>query len=120
LLHVWPYDFKRVPFLHLTCLDSRSPTVENDRWSSGDDVRSSGGGGSGRGGGGGNGHRLDDWTRTLQGNERLQISIFGEPKEKVVSGINFDKYDDIPVEATGSFTHWSYRCVLVFGVCFVE
>jgi ATP-dependent RNA helicase DDX3X len=83
----------------------------NDRWSE-QDVRSegrgggggggySGGGGGGYSGGGGGGGR--DWSQMTNRNERLEHDIFGDTsKPKMASGINFDKYDDIPVEATGN------------------
>ncbi len=39
-----------------------------------------------------------DWTQPLQRDERLELEMFGTGN----SGINFDKYEDIPVEATGN------------------
>jgi len=39
-----------------------------------------------------------DWTTPLQRDERLEVEMFGTGN----SGINFDKYEDIPVEATGN------------------
>lgn len=39
-----------------------------------------------------------DWTAPLARDERLEIEMFGTGN----SGINFDKYEDIPVEATGN------------------
>ena len=39
-----------------------------------------------------------DWTTPLQRDERLELEMFGTGN----SGINFDKYEDIPVEATGN------------------
>ena len=39
-----------------------------------------------------------DWTAPLPRDERLEIEMFGTGN----SGINFDKYEDIPVEATGN------------------
>jgi len=43
----------------------------------------------------------DDWTIPLPRNERVENELFkGGHKEP--SGINFDRYEDIPVEATGS------------------
>lgn len=38
-----------------------------------------------------------DWTRPLARDQRLEAELFANGS----SGINFDKYDDIPVEATG-------------------
>ena len=81
----------------------------NDRWNNDDDVRSGdrgggGGGYSGGGGGGGGGHdsrfAKPDWTRMLAANQRIEQQIF--PQGAMSAGINFDKYDDIPVEATGN------------------
>jgi len=39
-----------------------------------------------------------DWTSPLPRDERLELEMFGTGN----SGINFDKYEDIPVEATGN------------------
>lgn len=39
-----------------------------------------------------------DWTQPLPRDERLEVEMFGTGN----SGINFDKYEDIPVEATGN------------------
>ncbi|RWS31782.1 ATP-dependent RNA helicase DDX3Y-like protein [Leptotrombidium deliense] len=46
-----------------------------------------------------NGGRYDDgdWTQPLAKNDALERSLFGSGH----TGINFDKYEDIPVEATG-------------------
>jgi len=75
----------------------------NDRWNNDDDVRSGdrGGGGGGYSGGGGHDSRFakPDWTRMLAANQRIEQQIF--PQGAMSAGINFDKYDDIPVEATG-------------------
>nr|AJW77404.1 pl10 [Alitta virens] len=38
-----------------------------------------------------------DWSKLLPPNERLEKELFGNSN----TGINFDKYEDIPVEATG-------------------
>lgn len=73
--------------------DDRGPPRSTSRWA--DDDR--------RGGG----RNDDDWTKPLARNERLEIELFGKPEREdgsstsQTSGINFDKYDDIPVEATG-------------------
>ncbi|XP_064413373.1 DEAD-box helicase 3 X-linked a isoform X3 [Latimeria chalumnae] len=40
----------------------------------------------------------DDWSKPLPPNERLEQELFSGSN----TGINFEKYDDIPVEATGS------------------
>ncbi len=56
-----------------------------------------GGGGGGRGGG-----RRDRGVPMTKRNERMEIRLFGEPKDKKDNmGINFSKYDDIPVEKSG-------------------
>ena len=39
-----------------------------------------------------------DWTTPLPKDDRLELEMFGTGN----SGINFDKYEDIPVEATGN------------------
>lgn len=36
-----------------------------------------------------------------QTNSRAEHDLFGTPKTAIASGINFEKYDDIPVEASG-------------------
>nr|XP_005168847.1 DEAD (Asp-Glu-Ala-Asp) box helicase 3b isoform X3 [Danio rerio] len=53
-------------------------------------------------GGGGNSRwveecRDEDWSKPLPPNERLEHELFSGSN----TGINFEKYDDIPVEATG-------------------
>ncbi|XP_017336595.1 DEAD-box helicase 3 X-linked b isoform X3 [Ictalurus punctatus] len=54
-------------------------------------------------GGGGNSRWVDDsrdeedWSKPLTPNERLEQELFSGSN----TGINFEKYDDIPVEATG-------------------
>lgn len=63
------------------------------------------GGGYNRGGRGGgdraeNSANADDWTIPLSKNERLEMELFSGGHGP--SGINFDRYEDIPVEATGS------------------
>lgn len=66
-----------------------------------------GGGGHGgrrddRGGGGGRGgpESAEDWTKPMARNERLEQELFGGGHGP--SGINFDRYEDIPVDATGN------------------
>lgn len=59
-------------------------------------------GGPGGGGGGGFGGNNDernhqDWTRMLPANPMRERDLFGSGH----TGINFSKYEDIPVEATG-------------------
>lgn len=39
----------------------------------------------------------EDWSKLLPKNERIERELFGKHN----TGINFDKYEDIPVEATG-------------------
>ncbi|XP_065643957.1 putative ATP-dependent RNA helicase Pl10 isoform X2 [Hydra vulgaris] len=48
-----------------------------------------------------------DWSKLLPRNERLEMELFTSAQ----SGINFDKYEDIPVEATGSNTP---KCIETF------
>ncbi|XP_021453645.2 ATP-dependent RNA helicase DDX3X isoform X1 [Oncorhynchus mykiss] len=60
-------------------------------------------GGYGGGGGGNNRWQEDsrddeDWSKPSPANERLEAELFSSGN----TGINFEKYDDIPVEATGS------------------
>ncbi|XP_046424007.1 ATP-dependent RNA helicase bel [Neodiprion virginianus] len=81
----------------------------NDRWQeSRNDNRSSGNGGGrwkdsegggGREGGrdGGRGRNEVDWTIPTTRDEKLEVELFGTGN----TGINFSKYEDIPVEATG-------------------
>ncbi|XP_065179160.1 ATP-dependent RNA helicase DDX3X-like [Sycon ciliatum] len=66
----------------------------------------SGGYGSGQRGGGNyssyrdidfNSSSAEDWTKPLPADKRLEKELYGD----IRSGINFDKYEDIPVEATG-------------------
>ncbi|KAG6616940.1 DEAD/DEAH box RNA helicase [Phytophthora cinnamomi] len=93
------------------------PPRTNSRWSGfesdrrddrrggygGDDRRGGYGGGYGGGGGGygrGGGARVNEmgYHGDVRPNERLERELFGDAKS---SGINFDKYDDIPVETSG-------------------
>lgn len=60
--------------------------------------RRGGDAGGGRGGGGGGGGYDADYTKLLERNERVELELFGNAN----TGINFNKYEDIPVEATGS------------------
>ncbi|KAK7077178.1 ATP-dependent RNA helicase ddx3x [Halocaridina rubra] len=46
-------------------------------------------------------NQQDDWSQPLARNEVLEAELFSNSGSKSNSGINFDKYDDIPVEATG-------------------
>ncbi|KAA8579802.1 hypothetical protein FQN60_006895 [Etheostoma spectabile] len=61
------------------------------------------GGFGGGGGGGGNNRWVEesreegDWSKPTPRNERLEHELFSASN----TGINFEKYDDIPVEATG-------------------
>ncbi|KAH3662442.1 hypothetical protein OGAPHI_005694 [Ogataea philodendri] len=64
-----------------------------------------------RGGRGGHGSRfqpgLGSWTdgehKPAEHNERLELELYGKPGDAQFqsSGINFDNYDEIPVEASG-------------------
>ncbi|GLG93124.1 ATP-dependent RNA helicase bel [Gryllus bimaculatus] len=87
------------------------PSMRNDRWQEpppssrgssgyggGSGSSSGGGGGSGGGGRWKDGHsREADWTTLTPRDERLEFELFGSSN----TGINFNKYEDIPVEATG-------------------
>uniref|UniRef100_A0A182SE77 RNA helicase n=1 Tax=Anopheles maculatus TaxID=74869 RepID=A0A182SE77_9DIPT len=67
------------------------------RWPGGSDRRGGGGGGYGGGGGGGSGRGQIDYTMLTERDERLEAELFKHGN----TGINFSKYEDIPVEATG-------------------
>jgi len=68
----------------------------NDRWQDNRNDRMGGGGRwDERGGRGGRGEV--DWTIPTARDERLELELFGSGN----TGINFSKYEDIPVEATG-------------------
>ncbi|XP_015171012.1 PREDICTED: ATP-dependent RNA helicase bel-like [Polistes dominula] len=73
----------------------------NDRWQeSRNDHRMGSGGGrwkDDREGGRGGGRGEIDWTIPTTRDERLEVELFGTGN----TGINFSKYEDIPVEATG-------------------
>lgn len=68
----------------------------NDRWQERNDRMGSS---SGRWGDdrGGRGRGEVDWTIPTARDERLELELFGTGN----TGINFSKYEDIPVEATG-------------------
>ncbi|CAN3377139.1 hypothetical protein DIURU_003610 [Diutina rugosa] len=93
--------------------------------------RSGGFGGSRRGRGGmgrrpGVGRWEDGKHIPAERDSRLELELFGTPDDSSFqsSGINFDQYDDIPVEATGegvpepitSFTHPPLDALLVENV----
>lgn len=46
-------------------------------------------------------NQQDDWCTPIARNEVLEAELFTNSGSRSNSGINFDKYDDIPVEATG-------------------
>lgn len=48
----------------------------------------------------GRSNEAEDWTKPLPRNERLELELFGTGHGP--SGINFDRYEDIPVDATGN------------------
>ncbi|KAJ8971885.1 hypothetical protein NQ314_000498 [Rhamnusium bicolor] len=89
--------------------DRERDLPRNDRWQEPEKTRESGGSGSrwnenSSGGGGGGGGRWNDnkrnendWTIPLPRDERVETELFGTGN----TGINFSKYEDIPVEATG-------------------
>ncbi|PWA13761.1 hypothetical protein CCH79_00017142, partial [Gambusia affinis] len=74
-------------------------------------------------GGGGNSRWVedsrgeDDWSKPTAPNERLENELFSGSN----TGINFEKYDDIPVEATGSNCppHIESTKSLVTNGCFI-
>lgn len=93
------------------------PLPTNDRWKEParddrghydrrDDRGGYGGGGRGGGrrddhhGGGGRPETAEDWSKPLPRNERTEHELFGGGHGP--SGINFDRYEDIPVDATGN------------------
>ncbi|XP_029283571.1 ATP-dependent RNA helicase DDX3X-like isoform X2 [Cottoperca gobio] len=82
--------------------DRSKSTFFNDRGTGGSrGGRFERGGFSGGGGGGSrwtDETRDDDWSKPTPANERLEHELFSASN----TGINFEKYDDIPVEATGS------------------
>ena len=48
----------------------------------------------------GRSNEAEDWTKPLPRNERVELELFGTGHGP--SGINFDRYEDIPVDATGN------------------
>lgn len=91
--------------------DRERDLPRNDRWQEPEKPRDGGGrwndnrnesGGGGGGGGRWNDNNRDrrnenDWTVPMPRDERLEQELFGTGN----TGINFSKYEDIPVEATG-------------------
>lgn len=77
------------------------PFRTNDRWQEPEKREGGGGGGGGGGNYGGKwkeGVGKDiDYTIPLARDERTELALFGTAN----TGINFNKYEDIPVEATG-------------------
>lgn len=70
----------------------------NDRWSDRNDRRMGSGGGRWKDDREGSRGRTEiDWTVPTVRDERLELELFGTGN----TGINFSKYEDIPVEATG-------------------
>lgn len=72
----------------------------NDRWPDRNDQRTGGSGGrwkDEREGGNKGGRSEIDWTVPTARDEHLEEELFGTGN----TGINFSKYEDIPVEATG-------------------
>ncbi|XP_022910032.1 ATP-dependent RNA helicase DDX3X isoform X2 [Onthophagus taurus] len=71
--------------------EKQQPSRDNGRW--GEDRRENNSRWSDR-----DGRRNDhDWTVPLPRDERIELELFGTGN----TGINFSKYEDIPVEATG-------------------
>lgn len=84
--------------------DNGAPPPTNNRWKEPErDGGYSRGGAAGQGGGketrGPASQGSDDWTKPTPRNERMELELFGSGHGP--SGINFDRYEDIPVEATG-------------------
>lgn len=87
--------------------DREQDLPKNDRWQEPEKTAFGGSGGGGGGGGGGNNRWSEnrggsrgsenDWTIPLPRDERIELDLFGAGS----TGINFSKYEDIPVEATG-------------------
>jgi len=86
------------------------PMTSNSRWANVDTERSSGGGryDGGGGGGGGGRYRRDGARRNELGyhgdmrpDKRLEKELFHRENVQT-TGINFDNYDDIPVETSGA------------------
>lgn len=79
---------------------SEPPFARNDRWQEPPPQQSSqrNYGGESRGSRWKDNHNSEvDWTIPTARDERLEIELFGTGN----TGINFNKYEDIPVEATG-------------------
>ncbi|XP_064097392.1 ATP-dependent RNA helicase DDX3X-like isoform X2 [Macrobrachium nipponense] len=72
----------------------------NNRWIE-DERERSGGGGVNNSRWQERSNQQDDWSQPLARNEVLEAELFSNSGSTSNSGINFDKYDDIPVEATG-------------------
>lgn len=53
-----------------------------------------------------------DWTKPLPPDERLEEELFGNRS----TGINFNKYEDIPVEATGEDVPPHINTVIFFNL----
>lgn len=75
------------------------PPQRNDRWQEPAESKAPGGGqGSGNVGGRWSERRDIDYSVLLPRDERIEQELFGTTN----TGINFSKYEDIPVEATGT------------------
>ncbi|XP_076247448.1 ATP-dependent RNA helicase bel [Calliopsis andreniformis] len=80
--------------------NDRWPEPRNNRWPDNRNDHRMGSGGGGRWKderGGGRRNSEIDWTIPTSRDERLEVELFGTGN----TGINFSKYEDIPVEATG-------------------
>lgn len=71
------------------------PSRDSGRWN--DNRNESSGGGGGRWNDNRDRRNENDWTVPMPRDERLEQELFGSGN----TGINFSKYEDIPVEATG-------------------
>ncbi|XP_048518365.1 ATP-dependent RNA helicase bel [Dendroctonus ponderosae] len=83
--------------------DRERELPRNDRWQESEKPRGGERWNPDNAGGGGGGRWADnrrnesDWTVPLPRDERVELELFGTGN----TGINFSKYEDIPVEATG-------------------
>uniref|UniRef100_A0A8C4H6X8 RNA helicase n=1 Tax=Dicentrarchus labrax TaxID=13489 RepID=A0A8C4H6X8_DICLA len=59
--------------------------------------------------------RDDDWSKPTAPNERLENELFSASN----TGINFEKYDDIPVEATGSNSPPHIESLVSYTFCLI-
>ncbi|KAG9232614.1 ATP-dependent RNA helicase ded1 [Amylocarpus encephaloides] len=84
--------------------NGQRPAFNPNAYSGGGGNASGGGGGGGAPRGGGDGRWVDGKHMAGPANQRMERELFGVPDDpsKQQTGINFEKYDDIPVEASGT------------------